>query len=170
MNSYNHRQYKNSKFLTETISPKEHFIKIYYSPRTIKRVLETGGEIFEIVDNFSHVHNTPPYETKKEANAYAEGYVDCLNHFYNCGQTYTDANKDSYIKEQEKGEKQHREDRYGHDVVSLLQKNRKDRYGENVVTTWASMKVLINVLEREYKKGWEDKLSELKNIDGDVGD
>ena len=148
---YNLRPYKNSKLVTEKTSLGKYCIRIDYSPRSIGRM--GPGGIYILTDNFSYLHTTSPSESKEEAMAYAEGYVDCLNQFYNSGQTYTDENKNSYTKKRDEE----------------LQKHRKDCYGQEVVTTpWASSKKeLIEVLEGAYKAGWDEKLSELKN---DVGD
>jgi hypothetical protein len=148
--NYNLRVYKNSKLVTEKTSLGKYCIRIDYSPRTIRH--KPPGEVYIHTDNFSYVHTTSPSETKEEAMAKAEGYVDCLNQFYNSGQTYTDENNNSYTKKRDKELKEHRNYCYGQDVLP----------------TWASsMNELIEVLEGAYKAGWDEKLSELRN---DVGD
>jgi hypothetical protein len=84
--------------------------------------------------------------------AHAEGYVDCLDHFYRCHQTYTNQNKNSYTEEHEK----------------MLQEHRKKEYGQDVEILFDSMGRVLKTLEAAYEAGWDEKLLELeKNHVGD---
>jgi hypothetical protein len=162
MSSINYRPYKNySRLVLKTIGSNK-FISIYYAPSTIAGVYpeEFQGDVRVHTDNFSHVHDTPFYATEEEAMAHAEGYVDCLHHFYKCRQTYTNENKDSYPEARNKELQEH------NFVIPS-----KNRYGQGLLTpSVSSIEKLINVLEEIYKKGWDEKLSELENIDEEVGD
>lgn len=147
MSSYDYRRYRNSQLVTK-VSGLDKFVSIDYAPRTIAGFQGSKGEIPVVTDNFSHVHDTPPYATEEEAIAHAKGYVDCLSHFYSgyCCQTYTDKNKDSYTEEHKKKLQDHRDNQYGQDAKSL---------GD-------SMDEVLKTLEVAYEAGWKEKLSELK--------
>jgi hypothetical protein len=138
MSSYSSRTYRSSQLVLKESGSKK-FVSIDYSPATINPLQKT---------NFSHVHDTPPYSTRDEAMAHAEGYVDCLSHFYSnyCGQTYTDKNKDSYTEEHKK----------------MLQDHRNKHYGQDVKVLGDSMDEVLTTLEVAYEAGWSEKLSELK--------
>jgi hypothetical protein len=137
MSSYSSRPYRSSRLVLKASGSKK-FVSIDYSPATINPIQ---------TNNFSHVHDTPPYSTRDEAMAHAEGYVDCLSHFYSkCGQTYTDKNKDSYTEEHKK----------------MLQDHREKHYGQDVKVLGDSMGEVLGILEVAYEAGWDEKLSELK--------
>jgi hypothetical protein len=93
----NFRFYRNSKLVIEETTSGKYCIRVDYLPPSIRT---RGPGATHVVTNnyFSYIHTTSPSETKEEAMAKAEGYVDCLNQFYNCDQTYTNKNKDFYKK------------------------------------------------------------------------
>lgn len=143
--NHNFRSYKNSRLVIEETTSGEYCIRVDYLPRN-KRVLGPGAEQVVTNNNFSYIHTTSPSETREEAMAKAEGYVDCLNQFYNY-QPYRNKNKDFYEKNYKENLKWHKENSNDQDENSSASERE---------------------LELAYKEGWDKKFSELKN-DGDVG-
>jgi len=141
----NFRSYKNSRLVIEETTSGEYCIRVDYLPQNI-RAVGSGATQVTYNNDFSYIHTTSPSETREEAMAKAEGYVDCLNQFYNY-QLYTNRNRDFYeinYRENLKWHKEHPDDQDENSSVSE---------GE---------------LELAYKEGWDKKFSELRN-DGDVG-
>ena len=144
--NHNFRSYRNSKLVIEETTSGEYCIRVDYLPRSIRHLAPGVSQVVTNNNDFSYIHTTSPSQTKEEAMAKAEGYVDCLNHFYNY-QTDTNKNKDFCKEKYKENLKWHKENPDDQDKNSSV----SDRE-----------------LELAYKEGWDKKFSELKN-DGDVG-
>lgn len=148
MSNYGNRYYRNTKLVIEEIRSEVYCVRVSYTPRIIAGFMNPDGN-YPTVVTLSEKYNTLDYSTADEAIAHAKGWVDCMEHYYSCNQTDPDGNEDSY----------------------------KNAYKENSLTHKSSpeYKDALSICSAEawdiaYQTGWEKKLSELKNIDGDVGD
>jgi hypothetical protein len=148
MSNYGNRYYRNTELVLEKIRLEVYCVRVSYTPRIIAGFVKPDGNYPTVVTN-SQKYNTPDYSTAKEAIAHAKGWVDCMEHYYSCNQTDPDGNEDSYKNAYEENLLRHQENPDEEDAFSIASEE---------------------AVELAYQTGWEKKLSELKNIDGDVGD
>lgn len=141
MSNYGNRYYRNTKLVIEKIRSEVYCVRVSYTPRIIAGFINSDGNLPTVV---TKEYNTPPYSTADEAIAHAKGWVNCMEHYYSCNQTDPDENEDSYKNAYEKDSLTHKSSPDYKDALSINS---------------------AEVLDLAYQTGWENKLSELKNID-----
>lgn len=149
MSSFSHRLYGNAELDLEPPSSEGYCVKVSYLLRPgAAKILNRGANFSSVVNPKKYKeYKTLPYSTSQEAFIHAKGWIDCINLYYSCGQTHPDENEDFYKKNYEENLKWHKE-------------NLDDRDKDSSASE--------RELELAYKQGWDKKLSELKQIDGDV--
>ena len=147
MSNYGNRYYRNTELVIEKIRLEVYCVRVSYAPKIAAGIIKPDVNYLPVVSN-SQEYNTPYYSTAKEAIAHAKGWVDCMEGYSSCNQTDPDENEDSYKNAYEENLLRHQENPDEEDAFSIASEE---------------------AVELAYQTGWEKKLSELKNIDGDVG-